>query len=61
VVSGAEELVGSIGEVIDDFDSNGRIRVHSESWAAHTAVPVRRGQKVRVIAVDGLMVRIEPV
>ena len=60
VVSGAEELVGSIGEVIDDFDNNGRIRVHSESWAAQTAVPVRRGQKVRIIAVDGLIVKIEP-
>jgi len=60
VVSGVEELVGSVGEVIDDFDSNGRIRVHSESWAAQTAVPVRRGQKVRIIAVDGLQVKIEP-
>jgi len=60
VVSGFEELLGSVGEVIDDFDVSGYIRLHSESWAAQSTVPVKRGQKVRVTAVDGLRLKVEP-
>jgi len=61
VVSGMEQLLGSVGEAIDDFDASGRVRVHSESWQAQTDTPVRHGQKVRVIALEGLDLKIEPV
>lgn len=60
VVSGIEELVGSVGEALQDFETTGRVRIHSESWEAHTRSPVREGQKVRVIAMDGLHLIIEP-
>ncbi len=60
VVSGVEELVGSIGEVLESFKTEGRIRIHSEDWNAHTQVPVQRGQKVRVTGIDGLVLKVEP-
>lgn len=61
VVSGAEEMIGSYGEALEDFDHRGRIRVHSESWTAESDRPVRKGQRVRVVAMDGLMLKIEEV
>jgi membrane-bound serine protease (ClpP class) len=59
VVSGSEELVGAYGEALEDFDRRGRIRVHSESWTAQSECPVRKGQRVRVVAIDGLTLTIE--
>lgn len=59
VVSGAEEMVGAIGEALEDFDARGRILVHSESWVAQTDRPVRRGERVRVVAMDGLMLKVQ--
>ncbi len=60
VVSGEEQMVGSTGEVLDPFDSQGRIRVHGEVWEARTQVPLSRGERVRVKAIDGLVLRVEP-
>jgi len=61
VVSGAEEMVGAIGEALEDFQASGRIRVHSESWIAQSDHPVRRGQRIRVVAMDGLKLKVEEV
>jgi membrane-bound serine protease (ClpP class) len=33
--------------------------VHSESWTAQSERPVRKGQRVRVVAIDGLTLKIE--
>jgi membrane-bound serine protease (ClpP class) len=60
VVSGREELLEARGEVLDDFDGRGRIRVHGEVWQAMTKVPLRRGEKVRVRSVEGLVLGVEP-
>ena len=60
VVSGKEELVGSVGEVISAADETGRARVHSEDWQVRSQTPIRPGQKVRVTAVDGLTLVVEP-
>lgn len=59
IVSGKEELVGEIGEVVDDFDSEGWIKVHGELWQAQTETPLHRGQKVKVTAMDGLTLQVE--
>jgi membrane-bound serine protease (ClpP class) len=60
VVSGREELLHARGEVLDDFAGKGRIRIHGEVWQAATKVPLRRGDRVRVTAVDGLVLSVEP-
>ncbi|WP_127476055.1 NfeD family protein [Sulfurivermis fontis] len=57
VVSGAEEMLGAAGEVID---ASGRVRVHSELWQAQSNVPLHAGDKVRVTGRDGLTLRVVP-
>jgi len=59
VRTGAEEMVGSIGEAMEDFTGEGRIWVHGESWRALVPTPVQKGQKVRVISQDGLQLNVE--
>lgn len=60
VVSGYEELIGSIGEVLDVSEYGGRIRVHSEDWQAQAKVSLSPGQRVRVTGVEGLTLLVEP-
>jgi membrane-bound serine protease (ClpP class) len=61
VVSGSEELVGAIGEVLEDFDGkNGWGRVHGETWRIRSGKPLIRGQKVRIVRLDGLALEVEP-
>jgi membrane-bound serine protease (ClpP class) len=60
VVTGAEQIVGSIAEADEDFSDRGRVRLGSEYWNAVSRVPVRAGQKVRVVSMDGLRLNVEP-
>ncbi len=60
VVSGQEELLNAQGTVLQDFDADGWIRIHSESWRAQTGVPLKRGQRVRVTRIEGLTLHVEP-
>jgi len=61
VVSGSEEMIGSIGEALEDFEGKGRIRVHSETWNAITEKPVKIGDKVKVTELDGLVLKVAPI
>ena len=60
VVSGREELIGSAGEVLEDFDEEGWARVHSETWRVRAAMPLKAGQRVRIAAMDGLVLDVVP-
>ncbi|MFO7579159.1 MAG: nodulation protein NfeD [Nitrosomonas halophila] len=60
VVSGSEELLHSMGEVVEDFEHEGWIRVHGELWRARAHTPLSSKQKVKVTAVDGLMLEVKP-
>jgi membrane-bound serine protease (ClpP class) len=60
VVSGSEEMVGAAGEVIDDFDQQGWAVIHSENWKVRSEVPLKRGQKVRLTAITGLVLDVAP-
>lgn len=61
VVFGNESLVGTTGTAMHDFDDEGKIWLEGEAWAARTYVPVKKDEEVRVTAVDGLTVDVEPV
>ena len=61
VVSGAEYMIGHYGEVIEDFRGRGRVEIDGESWLADAQEPLSAGQKIRVIAIDKLVLKIEPV
>jgi len=60
VVSGMEELVGADGEVLEDFEQTGWARIHSEIWRVRAQAPLKAGQRVRVAAMDGLVLDVVP-
>lgn len=61
VVSGREEMIGSVGTVLEDFATRGAVRVHGEIWTAYAGQPLQQGQRVRVAAIEGLILRVEPI
>lgn len=61
VVSGREEMVGAIGEVVEDFEGRGAVHVHGERWQARSDVPLKRGEAVVVTAMHGLVLDVTPV
>ncbi|HEX7055559.1 MAG TPA: nodulation protein NfeD [Burkholderiales bacterium] len=54
VVSGREDMIGAPAEALEDFEREGWARVQGERWKVRAAGPVRRGERLRVTAVDGL-------
>jgi membrane-bound serine protease (ClpP class) len=60
-VSGTESLVGQSAEAIDDFqDGTGRVHIEGEDWSARSRVPVSRRETVEIVAVDGLVLEVQP-
>ena len=60
VVTGAEEMIGAHGEILEDMEHEGWARVHSEQWRVRSSVPLKRGSRVRVHARDNLILEVEP-
>jgi len=60
VVSGREELVGAAGEALEDLQGEGWARVHGERWRVRCAVPLKRGERLRVTAIHGLVLDAVP-
>jgi membrane-bound serine protease (ClpP class) len=60
VVSGREELLGSTGQALEDCDPEGWARIHGETWRIRCAAPVKAGQRVRVVAMHGLLLEVVP-
>ena len=61
IVTGHEQLIGSIGVALDDLETEGWARIHSEQWRIKSPVPVKRGQRVRVTARSDLLLSVLPV
>ena len=60
VVTGAEQMLGSVGDALEDFDGTGHIHIHGETWQAESSVPVMQGDKVQVKQISGLKLMVEP-
>ncbi|HEY6044704.1 MAG TPA: nodulation protein NfeD, partial [Nitrosospira sp.] len=60
IVSGREELIGAVGEVLEDTPGEGMARIHGELWSVRSAHPLVHGQKVRVTGIDGLVLLVNP-
>jgi membrane-bound serine protease (ClpP class) len=60
VTTGAEGLVGERAEVVEACEPTGRVRVRGELWQARCPTEAIAGQRVRVTAVDGLTLEVEP-
>jgi membrane-bound serine protease (ClpP class) len=59
VVSGREDLIGAAGEALEDFETEGWARVRGETWRVRSNAPVRRGDRLRVAGMDGLILTVE--
>ena len=53
---------GSIGKVQRALDPTGSIHILGEEWSARSAsgAPIERGQLVRVVGQEGLILSVEP-
>jgi membrane-bound serine protease (ClpP class) len=59
---GREWLLGEFGEVVVAVDPDGVVKVGEGTWRARTnrATPVPAGSAVRVVAIDGITLEVEP-
>jgi len=57
---GGEGLLNEIGEARTVLAPSGKVFVHGEYWDAVSSAPVESGREVRVVAVDGMKLRVEP-
>ncbi|MGH8260782.1 MAG: NfeD family protein, partial [Steroidobacteraceae bacterium] len=60
VITGQEAMIGATAEAFEDFAERGRVRLGGELWNAHTSRPVRAGQSVRIVRMEGLQLWVEP-
>ena len=55
VVSGREHLIGAPAEALEDFDGEGWALVRGERWRVRVPGRVARGTRLRITAVQGLV------
>jgi membrane-bound serine protease (ClpP class) len=58
IVSGVASLVGADGEMVDDATGTGWATIRGETWQVATEARLVRGQKIRVVGMDGVMPRV---
>jgi len=61
IVSGVDEMLDSIGQVLEDFEGSGHIHIHGEAWQVKSKLPLKRGDQVRVTSIDGLILSVESI
>ena len=59
---GREWMIGEMGEADADLDPEGVVTIAGARWRARTnrATPIARGGRVRVVAIDGTILEVEP-
>ena len=58
---GAEGMTGEVGVAVTDVFADGKVLILGEYWNARSDVPVAKGARVRVIGVEHLSVKVEPI
>ena len=57
---GGEGVLNEIGEARTALAPAGKVFVHGEYWDAVSSSPVEPGGEVRVVAIDGMKLKVEP-
>ncbi len=59
---GREWMIGEMGDAIGELAPTGVVRVGGAKWRARTnrATPITGGARVRVVAIDGITLEVEP-
>lgn len=61
VVTGAEQLIGAEGEILEITGGDHWARVHGELWRVHSHEPIKPGIRVKVMARQNLLLEVEPI
>ena len=61
VATGSESMVGEIGVAKTNVGADGRVFVHGEWWNAKSDQLIPSGQRVRIVGIDGLNLKVEGV
>jgi membrane-bound serine protease (ClpP class) len=59
---GRESMVGEMGTALAAVDPDGTVEIRGAQWRARTnrATPIAAGDPIRVVAIDGLLLEVEP-
>jgi membrane-bound serine protease (ClpP class) len=57
-VAGVGEMLGMIGRAQSALTPEGNVFVRGENWSARADEPIRAGERVEVVAVEGLRLRV---
>ncbi|WP_459200909.1 NfeD family protein [Methanococcus sp. CF] len=60
---GAENLIGDLGDLVDDIDENNysHVIIHGEKWQAKSEKSIKKGSKVIVTGIEGVSLLVEEV
>ena len=58
--TGHEALIGATGEAVAALAPVGQVRVKGELWEAHSSIPIERGARVQVVAIEDLRLEVRP-
>lgn len=59
-VSGVEAMIGTTAVALEAFEDEGWVRAGGACWWAQSSAPVASGDRVRIAAVEGLLLVVEP-
>ena len=60
-LTGKEGLIGEIGSAMEDLQPQGKVFVHGEIWDAIAETPLKKGDSVQVVNMEGFRLRVKPV
>ncbi|MBI2884921.1 MAG: nodulation protein NfeD [Candidatus Omnitrophica bacterium] len=59
-MTGAQTLIGARGTAETDLAPAGQVFLQGELWSALATSPVRKGEAVTIVGIEGLTLRVEP-
>ena len=59
---GREAMIGEMGTALADVSPDGTVEIRGAAWRARTnrATPIKEGEPVRVVAIEGVVLEVEP-
>ena len=58
--AGVDEMLGAEGRATTALDPEGKVYIRGEYWRAASETPVQSGERVEVVGVEGLLLRVRP-
>jgi len=58
---GKEGMVGEEGRAMTDIFTEGQVLIHGEYWSAFSDTAIAKGARIRVIQIENLIVKVEPI